>query len=93
MGNTTGKPVVFTDEGRVPEPSNLLLFEGLENADICFYPTPVFDPSVLTTEITTSQPQPLPIAARDRQRGIWKGQDSGTQGYRVNVRLEIHSER
>ena len=96
MGNSNGKPVVFTDEGQHPAFTNLS-FRRHCRAPSLLSPQPHARASKLARMLTrpslNSQPQPFPTSARGGQRCIWKGPHRRAKGHRLDLCPQVHSQR
>jgi hypothetical protein len=84
MGNSHGKPVVFTDQGEWaslgvgfadPFPIDLCPLRSLLNNGRC------------------SELESLSTVAGGRKGSFWQSADRGAQGYRLHVCAQVHSER
>lgn len=106
MGNGHGKPVVFTDEGawrlvpawRLMQVGRQMRFgeatRGL--ADRNSQPSRPYADMVLPLTDSwplDSEPQPLSTVACGGKGCLWKGPDSGAEGHRPDLCVEIHTER
>ena len=86
MGNSNGKPVVFTDQGKpVVHPFHLLRSPAcrlldrrtpLQRSCRASIVAPSWSGSLMTL-LANSQPQPFPTAARGGKGRFWKGADRG----------------
>ena len=89
MGNSNGKPVVFTDEGMY----------HTANGDVCQHYRAANCFTLAQSEVLSdlspnnSQPKSFPPATSSWKGGIWEGSNRGKEGYRIDFRLEVHPQR
>lgn len=95
MGNSQGKPVVFTDEGERAPAKGMRWFLSMR-----FVCGRSWRGAVVSTFLgqfflihIRSQPQPFPPLARRRQGLFRESSNRGAERFGPDIRIEVYSER